>query len=52
MNLRNSLKKDVTFEMVVRRGNILSDALRRMDRLAFDPDKEIKVLCSIKKNLW
>ncbi len=32
------------FEMVVRRGHVLSDALRRMERLAFDPSKPIKVM--------
>ena len=47
-SLRRNLKaKEFTFEMVVRRGDILSDALRRMERLAFDPNKPIKVLYNI-----
>ena len=49
LRTRKSLKAngDFVFEMVVRRGDILSDALRRMERLAFDPNKPMKVLCSI-----
>ena len=29
--------------MVVRRSNILSDALRRMERLSFDPERALNV---------
>ena len=34
---------DVSFDMVVRRSNILSDALRRMERATFDPKHMLNV---------
>ena len=34
---------DVEFDMVVRRSNILSDALRRMERVTFDPTHMLNV---------
>ena len=37
------LKRDDPFEMVVRRDHVLADALRRLDRLSFDPRKKIHV---------
>jgi hypothetical protein len=35
---------DVSFDMVVRRSNILSDALRRMERATFDPKHMLNVV--------
>ena len=32
-----------SFDMVVRRSRILADALRRMERLTFDPKKKLNV---------
>lgn len=42
--MRNLKTEIFTFEMVVRRGHVLSDALRRMEKLAFDPSNPIKVI--------
>lgn len=41
---QKKINKDSTFEMVVRRSNVLSDALRRMEKESFDPRKKLKVL--------
>ena len=46
-NLQCEVSKDSTFEMVVRRGKVLSDALRRMERLTFEPNKQLKVFTTL-----
>ena len=42
-NLQTKGAKYPSFDMVVRRSNILTDALRRMERLSFNPEKELNV---------
>ncbi len=43
-NLRKSVKAiNSKFEMVIRRGNVLSDTLRRMEKITFDSHKPLKV---------
>ena len=38
------LKTDESaFEMVVRRSHVLDDALRRMEKITYDPKKKLKV---------
>ena len=47
MDVIIELKRDVSnknkFDMVVRRSNVLTDALRRMERARFDPQNELNV---------
>ena len=47
MDVIKELKRDVSnkskFDMVVRRSNVLTDALRRMERARFDPQNELNV---------
>ena len=40
--LRKGIDND-SFDMIIRRSNVLSDALRRMERLLFDPQKKLNV---------
>ncbi len=41
---RNLKSRQLTFfDMVVRSGHVLTDALRRMDKVSFDPTNPIKV---------
>ena len=45
---KNILKKN-TFDMVVRRSHILTDALHRMESATFDPTSQLNV-CYVKIN--
>ena len=44
MHLATLINSGDTFDMIVRRGYILSDAIKRLDRLSFDASKKIIVL--------
>ena len=41
--LQKEVDENSTFEMVVRRSHILSDTLRRMEKVTFDPRKKLNV---------
>lgn len=41
--LKDKVDKEKSFEMVVRRECVLTDAFRRMQRASFDPAKTLKV---------
>ena len=41
--LRQQILCDQSFDMVVRRSRVLSDALRRLQRITFDPKKKLSV---------
>ena len=41
--IERSRDQESAFEMVVRRGKILNDTLRRMERVTFDANKPIRV---------
>lgn len=46
--LQRNICDDSPFEMVVRRSNVLTDALRRMERITFDPKKHLIVhICNV-----
>ena len=41
--LRSEISKNSQFDMIVRRSHVLADAQRRMDRMMFDPKKQLNV---------
>lgn len=42
-HLQKNIDKKSVFEMVVSRDNIFNNAIRRMKKLSFDPQKKLKV---------
>ena len=43
ISLETKSTKYPQFDMVVRRSHVLKDVLRRMDRLSFNPERELNV---------
>ena len=49
-HLQSTVSKHPQFDMVVRRSNVLTDALRRMEKSSFTPPKGVECICIIVMN--
>ena len=46
-HLQLNVSHNATFDMVVRRSNVVTDALRRMERATFNPQNKLHVSISV-----